>query len=933
MKKLRLVLVSLVLVAGVSFLAMRLGWLAPLGLGAPGQSAPAQPAAAAPSTSPGAQPQTAGGATAQPAEGGVTAATGAAETGVAQGAQPSETAVGGGLPAAPIPPAKFDGNVALIDFGGMVERTSDNYGGSVNNHAIIDGDPSTAWRSVSNHPGAGEVVLSFFAREPVWIDRVTIRSTESRGFPRDIELWVSTAATPDGPFTRVAATALPGSHEATVPLAPVEARFLKFRMLKSQENEELFYVSELEVHEAERTGYVPLLTRHPELARPGGPVTLPGGTPVASTMLPPCKPSPESVQAPPASAHPRSSKVLVVSRGADAYGIKRILEYKEIGRLDDGLSEADVTYLSRLSVMPADPVAARPAMLAPAVGVDTVVLAQLCGDQITSVSAAFKQALMTWVAAGHKLIIQDSDDCNNPGPDYSFIPYGFKTDNPGAQGAQGSDLRFIETNTMLHNRPGQPGYLDAQSWVGDVPPYRNELGDANTLVAWDANWCGQMAVRNVNNVFGFVVTYAHYGRGLIIYEGYDNDQAREPGYDTVMTRELLQGFDPDNLPCGARLGDFVLSTDSWLLYRAALPGRAYTYPLTLLSNQGYKGTVNLSASSAPSVPGLQARLEPASVALGAEGQSTLTLTLPGGAAPPPVAVEIKGTDAAGRTNTLCLQLGPAKSGELAIVSALSPPTKTRKNLEIILDASGSMKTLMGKKSRWDTALATLQAVLAKLPADFNVGLRIYGHREPSTSPKTCTDSELLVPIQKLDRAGILNAAKAFKPKGETPLVYSALQAPADLKAVGGGTVILITDGQESCKGDPVKAAAELKASGLDIRLNIVGFAVTDPRVQKDLAGFSQGTNGRFYAAQSGQALGDALLIAAIEKFPYTVFDEAGKQVTAGEAGGPPEELAAGDYKVVVKAGAKEIVAPRVHITLGETTMLRILLKGDQLVLE
>ena len=70
-----------------------------------------------------------------------------------------------------------------------------------------------------------------------------------------------------------------------------------------------------------------------------------------------------------------------------------------------------------------------------------------------------------------------------------------------------------------------------------------------------------------------------------------------------------------------------------------------------------------------------------------------------------------------------------------------------------------------------------------------------------------------------------------------------LQSPADLKAVGGGTVILITDGEESCKGDAVKAAADLKASGLDIRLNIVGFAVTNPKTQKDLAGFAQATGG------------------------------------------------------------------------------------------
>ena len=146
-------------------------------------------------------------------------------------------------------------------------------------------------------------------------------------------------------------------------------------------------------------------------------------------------------------------------------------------------------------------------------------------------------------------------------------------------------------------------------------------------------------------------------------------------------------------------------------------------------------------------------------------------------------------------------------------------------------------------------------------------------------------------------------------------------------------MILITDGEESCKGDPVKAAADLKASGLDIRLSIVGFALTNPKTQADLAGFAQGTGGSFYSAQSGQALADALLVAAIGKFPYAVFDAAGKQVAAGEIGYPAEQLPPGDYKVVVKAGAREFVAPRVKITLGKETTVSLGMKNGQLVLE
>jgi hypothetical protein len=555
------------------------------------------------------------------------------------------------------------------------------------------------------------------------------------------------------------------------------------------------------------------------------------------------------------------------------------------------------------------------------------------GNRMDALSKAFKQALMAWVAAGHKLIIQDSDDCV-PGPDYSFVPFRFKTDTPGARGAPGFNLRFVESNQMLQTRAGRPGFLDVKAWVNQERHYRNELGDANTFVSWDANWCGQLAVKNVNGVTGFSLAYAHYGRGLIIYDGLDNDQTMERGYDQVAVRELSQGFDPDNLPCAARLGDFVLTTETSLLHRGSVPGRTYSYPITLLSNLGYTGTVNLSASAVDAMTGLDTRFEPAAVELAGEGASALSVTLPGTLPAPSFAVQVKGTDAAGKNNSLCLQFEPATTGELAVVSTLAPPTKTRKNLEIILDASGSMKTpLAGKKSRWDVALETLDQALNALPDGFNVGLRMYGHREASTSPKTCTDSELLVPIRKLDRAALLKRAQSFKPKGETPLVYSALQAPVDLKAAGGGTVILITDGEESCKGDMVKAAAELKASGLDIRLNIVGFALKNPKVQRDLAGFAESTGGLFYAAESGSTLADALMVAAVEKFPYAVYDSAGKVVISGEAGAGSDQLPVGDYKVVVKAGARELVAPRVSVGLGRSVTLTIAMKNGKLVLQ
>lgn len=904
MKKLMIVALAVIVLVGVAVAGFRFGWWNRIGPGNPTSvSGPGN--------------ATAGGG-----------APGSAPTAVPPPGAP-ESATSEQRQAATMTAPKFDGNVASLEWGGKVEAATGTTPDDDRVIQAIDGDPNTLWNPETEGKPL-EIVLSFFGREPALVDEVIVVSNVDptpKNAARDVEVWTSMTGPSDG-FTKVATATLPPVAEGKIPFQPVEARFVKVRMLRNQEGQSAFEVVEFKVMEAQRADYTSIAARHPEITGPLG--TLPGGvfSPPATTTTPVCVPA----AAPPLQpGNGESHKVLVMTE-SPVVTLYAGLALKNLDPKERNARSADLSIVDRAEMTVVRSYWARPLLLTDAYGYDTVVLEQICEDT-TKMTPSFKQALLPWVAAGHKLIIHDADKCAPTGPDYSWLPYRWKTNNPGAQGAEGNDLMLLEENWMVHGRRGRPGFIDMDAWVAGTEDYKNELGDSNLAVEWDPHWCGHMVVRNVNKVFGFVQAYAHYGRGLIMYGGFDVDMRGTTGYDLLIARELAQGFNPDNLPCSARLGNFVVTTETRLIERPMIGGRTYSYPLRILSNQGYAGTVNLSLTLSPAVEGLQQRLQPASVQLADVAQSTLTLTLPAALKQAAAAVEVKGVDSAGKTNSLCLQLVPPRSGELAVVSALERPQKTRKNLEIILDASGSMKTALGKKSRWDTALATLRQVLDKLPDDFNVGLRIYGHREASRSPRTCTDSELVVPIEKLNRDAVLNAARAVKPKGETPLVYSVLQAPADLKAVGGGTVILITDGEESCGGDALKAAAQLKASGLDVTLNIVGFALNSPKVQKELGGFAQATGGRFYAAQSGQALAEALLVAAIESFPYTIYDAAGKEVAAGEAGGPAEELPPGEYKVVVKAGAQELIAPRVRITLGQATTLRIAVKNGALVLE
>jgi hypothetical protein len=253
------------------------------------------------------------------------------------------------------------------------------------------------------------------------------------------------------------------------------------------------------------------------------------------------------------------------------------------------------------------------------------------------------------------------------------------------------------------------------------------------------------------------------------------------------------------------------------------------------------------------------------------------------------------------------------------------------NLEIILDVSGSMNMKLGDNTRWQTALKVLDEVVGTLPADLNVGLRVYGHRYPSKSAQTCQDTELVVPIGPLDRAKLLQTASRLSPRGETPLVRSVLKTVDDLKAAGGGSAILITDGEESCRGDARTAAAAIKKSGLNVTLNIVGFTLTGKNVESDLSGLAGATGGRYYGAQDGAQLSRALKIAAIRSLPFDVVDASGKVVMSGQTSVLDRDISAGQYTVRIRALDQVLEAP-ITITADQTTSLAIGVDGGRFVI-
>ena len=218
-----------------------------------------------------------------------------------------------------------------------------------------------------------------------------------------------------------------------------------------------------------------------------------------------------------------------------------------------------------------------------------------------------------------------------------------------------------------------------------------------------------------------------------------------------------------------------------------------------------------------------------------------------------------------------------------------------------------------------------------LPEDLKVGLRVYGHRYSSKSAQTCQDTELVVPLAKLDRERIMKIATGLKPRGETPLIRSILKSVGDLKAAGGGSVILITDGEESCKGNAMAAAKEITASGVRLTLNIVGFTLKSETVENELGVLAGSTGGRYYDAQNGAQLSRAVMMAAINRLPYDILDAKGKVLVSVQTSELSRDLVPGEYRIRINA-LGQILEESLTIVPNQTTFLSLAVENNKFTL-
>ena len=183
---------------------------------------------------------------------------------------------------------------------------------------------------------------------------------------------------------------------------------------------------------------------------------------------------------------------------------------------------------------------------------------------------------------------------------------------------------------------------------------------------------------------------------------------------------------------------------------------------------------------------------------------------------------------------------------LVVMAGFESYAMAETNTLIIIDASGSMRARVDNMVKMDMAKDVLCDYIGTLPQNMNVGLIAYGHR----SKDDCNDVEYIVPLGKNNRDALVEKIIALKPMGKTPITLSLDKAVAILDKVSGeNSIVLVSDGKESCDAEPCALIEKYKAQGKSFVSHVIGFDV-NVRDRKELECIAAAGKGKYYPADN-----------------------------------------------------------------------------------
>ncbi len=202
------------------------------------------------------------------------------------------------------------------------------------------------------------------------------------------------------------------------------------------------------------------------------------------------------------------------------------------------------------------------------------------------------------------------------------------------------------------------------------------------------------------------------------------------------------------------------------------------------------------------------------------------------------------------------KLGLILISALVLIVTASTVQASSNTILFILDVSGSMTGGLDGGTKIDAAKRTFTQLVDELPGrGLDVGLEVYGHY----GVRDCSAIEVIVPPGPLDPSAVKAKVESLNPdKGATPIADALATAGEVLRGVREKkTIVLISDGEETCGGNPVQTVERLRKEGVDVTVHVVGFGVSD-KERAQLEAIARAGGGNYYQADDAGALAESL---------------------------------------------------------------------------
>ncbi|MFG1466023.1 VWA domain-containing protein [Xanthobacter sp. DSM 24535] len=151
---------------------------------------------------------------------------------------------------------------------------------------------------------------------------------------------------------------------------------------------------------------------------------------------------------------------------------------------------------------------------------------------------------------------------------------------------------------------------------------------------------------------------------------------------------------------------------------------------------------------------------------------------------------------------------------------------------ILIDGSRSMNGRLDGHRKLDLARQAAKAFIDTLPPDVEASLVAFGQQGNNTKAgktRSCAAIDTLMPMTA-DHGALAAALYRTKAVGWTPLAQAMTEAEASLaqSSISGEQIIyVVSDGEETCGGDPVATARQINQGQARAIVDIIGFGLPE----------------------------------------------------------------------------------------------------------